>query len=221
MAKPTPKVTTRKIIDYQPDPANPNAHTERGLQMLDNSLSAVGLGRSIVVDKNGIVLAGNSTQERAVDNGFEDAIEVESDGTKLVVVRRTDLDLSNDTDHRARNLSFYDNRAAELGIQWDIEQIQVQLDEGMDLSKLFAPYELNTLLAEMNGVNDPNAEWVGMPEFEQEHQLGLKQIIVHFNSEDDIKAFAELVKQPITMQTKYIWYPQQKDVRAGLVEDES
>lgn len=97
-----PKVTPRKITDYQPDPANPNAHTERGTRVLSDSLSEVGLGRSIVVDRNGIVLAGNSTQERAVDNGFENAIEVETDGTQLVVVRRTDLDLQNDPDHRAR-----------------------------------------------------------------------------------------------------------------------
>lgn len=146
--KPTaPKVTPRKITDYQPDPANPNAHNERGLQILDDSLSTVGLGRSIVVDKNGIVLAGNSTQERAVDQGFENAIEIESDGTELIVVKRKDLDLLNDTDNRARQLSYYDNRAAEAGIRWDVEQVQAHVDEGLDLSKLFNADEMDRLLA--------------------------------------------------------------------------
>lgn len=145
--KPAPKATNSKITDYVPDPSNPNAHNERGIQVLDNSLSAVGLGRSIVVDKNGVVLAGNSTQERAVDQGFEDAIEIESDGTQLIVVRRTDLDLSNDTGNRARQLSYYDNRSAETGIRWDIEQLQAHVDEGIDLSLLFNADEMNRLLA--------------------------------------------------------------------------
>lgn len=145
-----PKVTARKITDYRPDPANPNEHTERGTAILDNSLSEVGLGRSIVVDKNGIVLAGNSTQERAVDQGFEDAIEIETDGHQLIVVRRNDLDLLNDTDNRARQLSFYDNRAAEIGIQWDMEQLQASLNAGVDLSRMFSQAELDALLEQYN-----------------------------------------------------------------------
>lgn len=144
----TPKITPRKITDYQPDPANPNAHTERGVGILSDSIASVGLGRSIVVDKNGIVLAGNSTQERAVDQGFEDAIEIESDGTKLIVVKRSDLDLLNDPDHRARRLTYYDNRSAEIGIMWDAEQLQADLDDGVDLSKLFSGNELDLLLAQ-------------------------------------------------------------------------
>lgn len=148
--KPTaksPKVTASKITDYQPDPSNPNTHSERGVQMLGDSLSVVGLGRSIVVDKNGIVLAGNSTQERAVDQGFENAIEIESDGSQLIVVKRTDLDLSNDPEQRARKLTFYDNRTAELGIQWDIDQLEASMDEGVDLSRMFTEGELKHLLS--------------------------------------------------------------------------
>lgn len=149
------KVVQRKITDYQPDPANPNAHTERGVGILGDSIATVGLGRSIVVDKNGIVLAGNSTQERAVDQGFEDAIEIESDGTQLIVVKRKDLDLLNDTDHRARNLTYYDNRSAETGIAWDHEQLAADLAQGIDLSKLFFEDELNTLLSRHEPIQPP------------------------------------------------------------------
>lgn len=138
-----PKVERRKIADYRPDPANPNKHSERGVSMLEDSLASVGLGRSIVVDKNGIVLAGNSTQERAIDQGFENAIEVESDGKSLIVVKRTDLDLlSDDKDNRARKLSYYDNRSAELGIAWDAEQLLADVNAGVDLSHLFSTLEL-------------------------------------------------------------------------------
>lgn len=180
-----PKVVQRKITDYQPDPANPNAHSERGVQMLDDSLSIVGLGRSIVVDKNGVVLAGNSTQERAVDQGFEDAIEIESDGTRLIVVKRTDLDLNDDPDQKARKLTFYDNRAAELGIRWDIEQLQAQVDEGLDLSRMFTEGEMNHLLALQTSASYAD-ELVGVrPDEKLDIFLNatIKQVVLMFTSE--------------------------------------
>lgn len=134
----------KKITDYTPDPANPNKHTERGVSMLENSMHETGLGRSIVVDKNGVIIAGNSTQERAVDLGFEDAIEVETDGKQLVVVKRTDLDLLSD-DQRARLLSYYDNRTSEVSLEWNPEQLLADVNAGLDLHKLFSELELQVI----------------------------------------------------------------------------
>jgi hypothetical protein len=57
-------------------------------------------------------------------------------------------------------------------------------------------------------VNDPMAEWRGMPEFQNEDQTAWKTLKVHFKSEEDLKAFAELVGQTVTEQTRSIWYPQ-------------
>lgn len=175
MAK-EPKVSARKITDYRPDPANPNAHSERGVGVLSDSIASVGLGRSIVVDRNGIVLAGNSTQERAVDQGFEDAIEVETDGTRLVVVKRTDLDLQADDDNRARKLSYYDNRSAELGIQWDAEQLLTDINAGVDLSHLFTAGELDELLADVNTDEPPGDPGAAIDRAEQlVEQYGVKR----------------------------------------------
>lgn len=49
--------------------------------------------------------------------------------------------------------------------------------------------------------------WKGMPEFVQEDQEPFKTIFVHFETRADMEAFAELVKQRITLNTKSIWYP--------------
>ena len=46
-----PKIERKRLVDLTPDPSNANLGTERGLRMLDDSLSEVGLGRSIVTDK--------------------------------------------------------------------------------------------------------------------------------------------------------------------------
>lgn len=143
-----------KVTDYQPDPQNANAHSERGLQMLENSLAQVGLGRSIVTDKNGIILAGNATQERAVDQGFEDAIEVETTGEQLVVVRRKDLDLLDDPEHRARLLSVLDNRVSEVSLAWEPEVLESYRLQGVPLDKAWTPVELDIVLNHVDAPED-------------------------------------------------------------------
>ena len=111
-----------KLSDFTTDPQNSNKGTQRGLRALDTSLRQYGAGRSILVDKNGRVIAGNKTLERAVDLGMDDVIVVESDGTKLVAVKRTDLDLEADGG-KARALATYDNRAGQLDLDWDIDAL--------------------------------------------------------------------------------------------------
>lgn len=149
-----PQVERKKITDFTPDPANANAGSERGLRVLDDSVAETGLGRSIVVDKNGVVIAGNKTQDRAVDHGFDDAIVVHTTGDKLVVVQRDDLDLmANDPNNPARKLAYYDNRAGELGLSWNAEQIAADVMAGMDLSSMFQPAELEDILATLPAEN--------------------------------------------------------------------
>jgi hypothetical protein len=112
-----------KLSDFTPDKGNANKGTQRGLKALDTSLRQYGAGRSILVDKKGRVIAGNKTLERAADIGIDDVIVVESDGTKLIAVKRTDLDLESD-DGKARALATYDNRVGQLDLDWDIEALQ-------------------------------------------------------------------------------------------------
>src|SRR5690554_6822138 len=131
----------RRVTDYTPDPANANKGTERGLFMLEESLQKTGAGRSIVVDRNGIIIAGNKTQQAALDSGIIEAIEVETDGNQLVVVKRNDLDLTNG-DERARLLAYYDNRASQVGLEWDAGQLIADLEAGIDLTAMFSDDEL-------------------------------------------------------------------------------
>lgn len=136
---------TVKASELQPDPRNLNKGTERGLGMLDHSLRQYGAGRSILVDKHGQVIAGNKTLERAVDIGLDEVLVVQTDGTKLVAVQRTDLDL--ETDPRARELALADNRVGEVDLAWSAEQLQALSDDGVDLSPFWSEEELAALLA--------------------------------------------------------------------------
>ena len=107
--------TIETIEDLRPDPENANLGTERGLRMLDDSLQEDGAGRSILVDRDGVTIAGAKTLERAADIGLPIRV-VKTDGTELVVVQRTDLDLDGEGEEqvRARRMAYRDNRSSEV-----------------------------------------------------------------------------------------------------------
>ena len=73
-------VRRRKLSDYKDDPNNANKGSERGNQMIDDSLARVGPGRSLVADANDYLPAGNKTKAAAERAGITEVIEVETDG---------------------------------------------------------------------------------------------------------------------------------------------
>jgi len=124
-----------KLSDFRPDQKNANKGTQRGLKALDNSLRTLGAGRSILVDKHGNIIAGNKTVERAADIGLDDVIVVKTDGTKIVAVMRTDLDLyDGDT---ARKLAYADNWVGQIDFELDTGILATDLLSGLDLSSIF------------------------------------------------------------------------------------
>ena len=133
-----------KTRELQLDDRNANLGTDRGRGMLDKSLRDHRAGRSILVDRNGKVIAGNKTLQSAAGVGIEEIIVVPTDGSRLVAVQRTDLDL--DTDADARALAYADNRVAELDLAWDIEQLMRDLESGVQLDGYFYDDEVARLI---------------------------------------------------------------------------
>ncbi len=130
------------------DPHNANRGTDRGRRAVADSLAECGAGRSILVDRDGTVIAGNKTLEAAQAMGLPVRV-VESSGDELVVVQRTDLVLDDAEDQRARRLAYLDNRAGQLGLEWDTDQILADLEAGVDFEGLFDGAELNALLEQI------------------------------------------------------------------------
>jgi hypothetical protein len=106
---------TKRITDYKPLSRNPNKGTQRGTGILDQSVRELGAGRSLLVDKNGVILAGNHAQEAFVNAGIDDVIEVQTDGKQIVVVKRTDLDADSSA---GKKMAIMDNRTSEQGLAW-------------------------------------------------------------------------------------------------------
>jgi len=133
------------IEDLEPDRDNPNEGTERGRYMLETSLEKVGGARSIVVDSEGRIVAGNKIAEVAAEKGLPIRV-VDSDGTELVVVRRTDWDLQ-DPQGQARWYSIMDNRASQVDFALAREALAKHIARGTDVSDMFRDNEIEGLAA--------------------------------------------------------------------------
>ena len=141
-------IRTAKIKDLTPDDLNANKGTERGDYQLTQSLEKYGAGRSILIDKQGRIIAGNKTAAKFGELGLEDVVVVQTNGKQLVAVQRTDIDL--DTPE-GRELAIADNRTSELNLDWDSAALDAMASQGVDLDQFWKPEELDELL---NGLED-------------------------------------------------------------------
>jgi hypothetical protein len=210
-----------KLSDLRPDASNANKGTERGRYALEASLRKFGAGRSVLADRNLRLIAGNKTVETAADVGIDDVIIVPTDGTKLVVVQRTDLDIDSP---EGRGLAYADNRTGELDINFDGAQIALDVADGLDLSAFWFDWEIDKLTGDaQEEENDHAAVWQDMPEFVQDDLEAWKSLKVNFANEQALAKFAALVEQTVTNDTRSIWFPKKEkaDLTKYKVLDES
>ena len=115
-----------KLSDLIPDDKNFNKGSEYGNGLIEKSFSKFGAGRSILIDKNNRIIAGNKSVENAMSIGLDDVQIVESDGKRIIAVKRMDIDL--DTP-QGREMALADNASAKANIVFDAELIEAELGE--------------------------------------------------------------------------------------------
>jgi hypothetical protein len=174
-----------KLSELVQDPANANAGTLRGKTAVEVSLASCGAGRSIVTDKNGVILAGNKTAAAAQLAGLnQEVILVDSDGSQLVVVRRTDLDAS---DTKAKTLAVADNRTAEIGLEWNPAVLK-DLSTVLNLQPYFSTGELKEII-------EPNAEEAeGDKELTMSNDLTFKVIVECASEQEQFELLTKFEK---------------------------
>jgi ParB-like chromosome segregation protein Spo0J len=136
------------IADLIPDANNPRKHNPKNIGMISDSLRDVGAGRSIVIDENNEIVAGNGLVEAAAEAGITKVQVVEADGNTIIAVRRTNL-----TPDQKRRLAIFDNRTAELA-EWDIDVLRDFEKDGQSLE----PFEFGgEVMADIRGELPPPA----------------------------------------------------------------
>lgn len=137
------EIRTIKIADLVNDPANARKHSERNIESIMGSLRRFGQQKPIVIDKDGVVWAGNGTLEAAKRLGWE-----------TIQVTETTL-----ADNHLMAYAIADNRTAELA-KWDDAALAATLeglqlcDESLLIAVGFNENELNHLLSDTELDND-------------------------------------------------------------------
>jgi hypothetical protein len=119
------QIENSKVTSLIADDKNFNKGSENGAEMIRKSFEKFGSGRSILIDKNNRIIAGNKSVEFS---GIEDVLIVESDGTQLIAVKRTDIDLDSP---QGREMALADNASAKANIVFDAELIEAELGEAV------------------------------------------------------------------------------------------
>ena len=120
------KVIETNIESLVPDNKNFNKGTQFGDHLMDESLRRFGLGRSILIDKNNRIIAGNKTAEKAADIGFTDVVVVEVDGNQLVAVKRKEIDLDS---AKGREFALADNATGKANLCFDTDLIMQEAEK--------------------------------------------------------------------------------------------
>jgi len=188
-------VSEVSIDKLQEDPDNARIHSRRLIDVVKASLEEFGQVEPLVVHE-GIVIGGNGRLKGMRELGWKKVSVHEFKGTK----------------NQAIALALTLNRSAQFA-EWDLDQLQTSLDLiEVDMSSLFNENELNSLFP--GDPDDPEKEWEGMPEFENEEAGAYRSLIIHFENQENLEDFQSRIGQVLSDKTKYIWHP--KQVRADL-----
>ena len=155
-----PKITETDVSKLIPDPNNARKRTLLSASVIRKSLEQFGAARSIVIDENDVIRAGNGTYEEAGQLGIEKVLVVEADGNTIVAVKRRGL-----TEEQWKQYAIADNTASDFST-WDFDVLN-DLAQEVDLSEFFPDNKLNELLESLGkgeGFGNSESKENGNPE---------------------------------------------------------
>jgi len=192
-----------RLRDLKPWEHNPRQITKRAAQRLLNSWRDYGQVQMIVVGPNNEVYDGHQRLS-ALKVVYGDDYEVE--------VRRASRSL---TDEERRRLVVLLHASATGSWNWDELagwDAQQLIEWGLDRDTL-AQWRLDTAglweLLESERAAFQHPEY-GVPDTELRNLI-YRTIKVHFETEEAVQVFAELIGQKITDRTKFIWFPYREE----------
>ena len=109
--------------DIKYDQHNYRDHDERNLSLIKKSIQRCGAGRSILLDKNGEIIAGNATYKTLQELGIPVKI-IPTDGKTAIALQRTDLDTNS---RKRKELAAFDNSTSDK-VHWNFDNIAADFD---------------------------------------------------------------------------------------------
>ena len=130
------------ISDLRSDHKNARKRTDRSATLIEESLKRYGAARSVVIDEDNRILAGNGTVDAAKRAGISKVRVIETEGDEIIAVKRTGL-----TEDQKIGLALADNRTSDLS-EWDKEMLH-QLSEEHDITPWFEAEDLAEIMGEV------------------------------------------------------------------------
>ena len=180
------------VSRIMPWPGNPRVN-KHAVRKVADSIKRFGWGAPIIARlANGEIIAGHTRYAAALLLGMRE-----------VPVRFMDV---NERD--AHSLALADNRLGELAVWDDCKLREALADCERDAAVIagWSPGEIESLLADSVGIESPESQWCGMPEFESEDKQP-RRVVVQFATQEDAAVFFGLIDQPDTGKTDSIWFP--------------
>lgn len=125
-----------QVKDLKFDERNYRIHSEKNKELIRKSINECGLARSVVIDNENCLIGGNGVVSQLDKNTPIRVIE--TDGSELVVVKRTDL---NTDDEKRKKLAVMDNSTSDSS-EFDLELLSVDFevpdlqDMGIDIPEI-------------------------------------------------------------------------------------
>lgn len=195
----TLKIETRLVADLIPYIANSRTHSDAQVAQIAASIKEFGWTNPILIDGDNTIIAGHGRLLAARKLGMESVPAIVLDHLSKA---------------QQRALVIADNKLT-LNAGWDTDMLEAELKLLMedDFDLLLTGFDIGEingiLLDREEGETDAEAEWQGMPEFEDQDPC-FRKVIVSFDTPDDVQEFFSIIGQSYTDKTKSIWFPEKE-----------
>lgn len=188
----------RKLSDLIPWPRNPREINQEQAKRLAESFDEFGQVETIAIGPDNEVYNGHQRLNVLMAKfGGEYEVEVRVSSRPL-------------TEKEREKLTIFLHKGTTGEWNFDLLANNWEIPDLMDWG--FKPYELGL----QGEGNDPNAEWKGMPDFEQEDKSGIS-LTIHFENMEDREEFFNRLDIYHTDKTNSIWYPERpEDIKNQL-----
>ena len=125
------------------DKNNIKIHTEESSKAVNKSLKDLGAGRSILIDADNTLIGGEGVMDEAEKLGIKVRI-IDSDGSELIAVRRTDLKYS---DPKRKALALAEAKVQECedkledlasephNVWWNVQKLNSKKDKDLAIAR--------------------------------------------------------------------------------------
>lgn len=183
-------IVEKRLNELKPYENNPRIN-DRAVKFVKNSIEEFGFKVPIVIDKNGVIVAGHTRYKASQELGLETVPCVVAD----------DL-----TDEQVKAFRIADNKTAEKA-SWDLDALKTEMEEleeidGIDMRDFgFGDFEISALTEDMEAEGYDNELMDAFSEH-SEDMLKKQRVIITYETEEE-QLFLEKLLQVTELKVCY------------------